>query len=64
MNARILVENAKTALRVIADAVARVPAARTCGCKDALATAIITRPEDMPEQTKRELAPIIGKYVK
>ena len=32
----------------------------TCGCKDALATAIITRPEHVPEQTKKDLAPIVG----
>ena len=40
-----------------------LPPERTCGCKDALATAIITRPEHVPEQTKKELAPIIGKYM-
>jgi len=37
---------------------------RACACKDALATAIITRPEHVPEQTKKELAIIIGKYIK
>ncbi len=37
---------------------------RTCACKDALATAIITRPEHVPDSAKQELAPIIGKYVK
>jgi hypothetical protein len=26
--------------------------------------AIITRPDAVPEETKRELAPIISKYVK
>ena len=31
--------------------------------KEALATAIITRPEHVPEQTKKDLAPIIGKYM-
>ncbi len=35
---------------------------RTCECKDALATAIITQPDQIPEKVKRELAPIIGKY--
>ena len=56
-----LMQNAKTAQAAIAEAVGRVPATRTCGCKDALATAIITRPEFVPEQTKKDLAPIIGK---
>src|SRR5258707_6215498 len=59
-----LTQNAKTAQSAIAEAVGRISGARTCGCKDALATAIITRPEHVPEQTKRELAPIIGKYIK
>src|SRR5215468_231861 len=37
-----LVQNASTAQQAIADAVGRLGAARTCACKDALATAIIT----------------------
>jgi 5'-methylthioadenosine phosphorylase len=59
-----LLQNAATAQKTIAEAVGRLTSARTCACKDALATAIITRPEHVPEQTKRELAPIIGKYMK
>jgi 5'-methylthioadenosine phosphorylase len=59
-----LTQNALTAQKTIAEAVERLDAARTCGCKDALATAIITRAEDVPEKTKKELAPIIGKYMK
>lgn len=59
-----LTQNARTAQQVIAGAVEGLTHARTCSCASALATAIITRPEAIPEQTKRELAPIIGKYVK
>jgi 5'-methylthioadenosine phosphorylase len=59
-----LMQNAVTAQRGIAEAVGRLAAARTCACKDALATAIITRPEYVPEQTKKDLALIIGKYMK
>ena len=59
-----LLQNAKTAQRAIAEAVGRLDGARACGCKDALAAAIITAPELVPEHTKRELAPIIGKYIK
>ena len=58
-----LMQNAKTAQQAIAEAVGRISGARTCACKDALATAIITRPEHVPEQTKKELAPIVGKYL-
>jgi 5'-methylthioadenosine phosphorylase len=59
-----LTQNARTAQQAIAEAVARIAGSRTCACKDALATAIITRPEYVPEQTKRDLAPIIGKYIR
>jgi 5'-methylthioadenosine phosphorylase len=58
-----LIQNAKTAQQAIARAVGSLPATRGCACQDALATAIITRPEAVPEQTKRDLAPIIGKYL-
>jgi 5'-methylthioadenosine phosphorylase len=58
-----LLQNAVTAQKTIAEAVSRLDGPRTCACKDALATAIITRPEHVPEQTKQELAPIIGKYL-
>ena len=37
--------------------------ARTCPCASALATALITRPEHVPAETKKKLAPIIGKYM-
>src|SRR6516165_5250559 len=59
-----LMQNAATAQKTIAEAVGRVGSLRTCACKDALATAIITRPEQVPEETKKELAIIIGKYIK
>jgi len=58
-----LVENAATAQAIIADAVARMPAARGCACGRALETAIITRPEQIPAAVKQALAPIIGKYI-
>ncbi|HTI36854.1 MAG TPA: S-methyl-5'-thioadenosine phosphorylase [Vicinamibacterales bacterium] len=59
-----LVANARTAQQVIADAVDRLPYERTCECATALANAIITRPEVIPDRTKRDLAPLIGKYIK
>jgi 5'-methylthioadenosine phosphorylase len=58
-----LMQNAATAQKTIAEAVSRLVPERTCGCKDALATAIITRPEHVPEQTRKDLAPIVGKYM-
>jgi 5'-methylthioadenosine phosphorylase len=59
-----LMQNAATAQKTIAEAVSRLRHPRACSCKDALATAIITRPENVPEKTKKELEPIIGKYMK
>jgi 5'-methylthioadenosine phosphorylase len=59
-----LMQNAATAQKTIAEAVGRLSAPRTCACKDALATSIITRPEHVPAQIKKDLAPIIGRYVK
>lgn len=58
-----LTKNAQMAQRLIAEAVGRVPERRNCSCGSALATAIITSREAIPEETKRELAPLIGKYV-
>ncbi len=59
-----LMQNAATAQKTIAEAVSRLHQPRGCTFKDALATAIITRPEHVPEKTKKELEPIIGKYMK
>src|SRR5437867_8238416 len=53
-----LMQNATTAQKTIAQAVERLSGTRTCACKDALATAIITQGPLVPEQTKRDLAPI------
>ena len=58
-----LLQNAKTAQQLIAEAVERVPATRTCACGSALASAIITRPEMIPSDVKRDLAPIVGRYL-
>lgn len=59
-----LLQNAATAQKTIAEAISRMPAIRTCACKEALASAIITRPEHVPAKTKKELEPIVGKYMK
>jgi 5'-methylthioadenosine phosphorylase len=59
-----LLQNAKTAQAIIAEAIGRVPAERTCPCGTALANAVITSPSAIPEQVKKDLAPIVGKYLK
>ncbi len=59
-----LVQNAVTARKTIVQAVSRIEGPRTCACKDALATAIITRPEHIPASVRHELEPIIGRYMR
>lgn len=59
-----LMKNAETARRIIREAVRRLPFERTCECASALRYAIITQPEHVPEAVKRELAPLMGKYLK
>lgn len=53
------VENAKKLLKLV---IPKIPLKRTCACKDALKEAIITRPEAIPDKTKKKLSLIIGKY--
>jgi 5'-methylthioadenosine phosphorylase len=58
-----LLQNAATAQEAIAEAVSRLGEPRACACKDALASAIITRPEHVPAQIKNELQLLVGKYM-
>jgi len=58
-----LAKNAATAQQIIAGAVERLPYDRTCECASALKYALVTRPEMVPDQIKKDLAPIIGKYI-
>jgi 5'-methylthioadenosine phosphorylase len=59
-----LLQNASTAQKTIAEAVERIEGPRICECATALATALITRRDLIPEQTKRDLEPIVGKYLR
>jgi 5'-methylthioadenosine phosphorylase len=59
-----LVRNAAAAKAVLREALLRVPReARTCECAHALRSALVTAPELVPEAVKRDLAPIIGRYM-
>ena len=58
-----LTQNAKTAQQIIANSVAALPFERTCECASALKYALITRPEAIPDQTRQDLAPLVGKYL-
>jgi len=58
-----LTQNAKTAQQIIATAVDRLPFERTCECAASLKYALITRPEAIPPETKKNLAPLVGRYL-
>jgi 5'-methylthioadenosine phosphorylase len=58
-----LSNNAATAQQIIAGAVERLPYERTCECASALKYGLVTRPEMVPDQVKKDLAPIIGRYI-
>jgi 5'-methylthioadenosine phosphorylase len=54
-------ELAQDAVRALVPRLAE--AGRTCECHSALATAFITQRDLIPEETKRKLAPIVGRYL-
>jgi len=54
------VEMAKKILKMV---VTQIPEKRECQCATALKDAIITSPEHIPAQLKKELALLIGRYV-
>lgn len=60
---RILAESTQTAKRVIREALRHLPDRRQCPCAAALKYAIITDKSMIPEKTRRDLEPIIGKYM-
>jgi 5'-methylthioadenosine phosphorylase len=57
-----LVKNAENAAKVVAEAVAQMPPARSCKCGSALAHAILTDRKLVPETTRVKLGILIEKY--
>ncbi|MDI7258795.1 MAG: S-methyl-5'-thioadenosine phosphorylase [Thermodesulfobacteriota bacterium] len=60
---RILAQSSKTAKSAIRTAVKHLPQKRECVCATALKHALITGKKLIPEKTKKDLEPIIGKYL-
>ena len=57
--------NAEMAQKILRDSIPRAAARRRdCACPDALRYAIITDPKSIPAERKKELEPIIGRYLK
>src|SRR5207302_3199364 len=50
-----LIKNAANAAKVVAEAVAQMPDARSCKCGSALAHAIITDRQVVPDSTRKQL---------
>ena len=60
---QVIHANVALAKRTIASVAGALPARTGCPCPTALANAIITDRAAIPESVKRELAPIVGRYL-
>jgi len=60
---RVLTANVALARQTVAGVAATLPARTGCPCPTALANAIITDRAAIPESVRRELAPLIGRYL-
>ena len=60
----VMKHNIETSKAMIRQAVQMLPKTRACGCGEALRNTIMTPAKLVPAKTKKDLAPIIGKYVK
>lgn len=60
----VMRHNIETSKAMIREAVRMLPAARDCLCKESLRNTIMTPENLMPAKAKKDLAPIIGKYLK
>ena len=56
-------KNVKMVKDLIRNVVPLIPKERNCFCADALKNAIVTRADLIPQKRKKELKPIIGKYI-
>jgi 5'-methylthioadenosine phosphorylase len=59
-----LKQNTALAQRAVRELVKALPARRGCDCPQALEGAIITAPSSIPLETRRELGPLIDKYIR
>ncbi len=57
----VLHRNAETANRVLAAAVRAIPPDRACGCRTALANAVLTNPDAIPPATRERLALLLER---
>jgi len=60
----VMKKNIETSKAMIREAVRMLPPLRICSCGESLRNTIMTPEKLVPAKTKRDLAPIIGKYIK
>jgi 5'-methylthioadenosine phosphorylase len=61
---QVLAKNVATARAVLRAVVKRLPVPRSCECEHALRHAMLTAKELVPDAVKRELEPIVGRYLR
>ena len=59
----VLQQNVELAKKTIRELVKNLSSSRNCDCASALKTAIITEKSKIPKKVRRDLRPIIGKYL-
>ncbi len=57
-------KNAETAKRILKAAIPKIEQKRTCACVTAAQNAIVTQKDLIPENTKKKLDVIFGKYIR
>lgn len=60
----VMKHNIETSRAMISEVIRTLPQARSCACGEALKNTIMTPEKLIPAKTKKDLAPIIGKYMK
>jgi 5'-methylthioadenosine phosphorylase len=55
--------NAETASKILKEAILKIPDLSNCACRNALATAIGTSPEAVPDVTRNRLRVLLQKYL-
>jgi 5'-methylthioadenosine phosphorylase len=60
----VMKHNVETSKAMIREAVRILAQPRTCSCGEALKNTIMTPAKLIPAKTKKDLLPIIGKYIK
>ena len=60
----VIKKNIHMARKIITECVVMLPEKRECSCVNMLENAIMTDPKIIPDEIKKNLKPIIGKYIK